>query len=287
LVALAVGAKSVGLVFSKTISYVTSDFVSLNRDVFRAIRYSCKLLAGHKLRFICDRGFDDEKTFAFVVNLRQQFVIRLYHNRTLLVPRGTARVQRSLEEVVRQVTQPVRFDAWFKRRGRWCKCLVTLGYAQVWLPDHEHPYYLLVSHVHGIGQQWMLLTNVPITNAEQAREIWLNYRRRWRIETTFRFLQKEGLRWDDFKVQDLEAIRRLIAMVLIAALFLLNIRLSLDETSLQILWILGGKQGLKSERDGPYLALRGYQKLLGCLTTVAVLKRYGQLDSLLSILHDL
>jgi hypothetical protein len=286
LVGLAVGAKSVGLVFSKTISYVTSGFVSLNRDVFRAIRYSHKILVGHTLRFICDRGFDDEKIFALVVGMCQQFVIRLYHNRTVLLRRGAAQVERALEEIARQIAQPIRFDTWLKRGGRWHKCLVTLGYVRIWLPNHKHPYYLLVSHVHGTGQEWMLLTNVPITSAEQAREIWFNYRRRWRIETTFRFLQKEGLRWEDFKVLDLEAIRRLITLVLIAALFLLNIRLFLDDASLQILLILGGKQGLKSERDGPYLVLRGYQKLLGCLVTLAVLKRYGQLDSLLPALHD-
>jgi hypothetical protein len=79
----------------------------------------------------------------------------------------------------------------------------------------------------------------------------------------------------------------LITLVLIAALFLLNVRLFLDETSLQILLILGGKQGLKSKRDGPYLVLRAYQKLLGCLATLAVLKRYAQLVSLALALHDL
>jgi hypothetical protein len=131
------------------------------------------------------------------------------------------------------------------------------------------------------------LTNVPITNSKQAQEIWFNYRRRWCIETAFRFLQRDGLRWDDFKVLDFEAIRRLIVLVLIAALFLLNIRLFLDETSLHILLTLGGKQGLKSERDGPYLALRGLQKVIGCLATLAVLKRCGQLDALLLALDDL
>ena len=287
LVALALGRKSVGLVFAKTISYLTDHFVSLNREVFRAIRYSRAILAGQKLRFICDRGFDDEKTFAFVTSLEEEFVIRLCHNRTLLVERGAARVERLLKEVASEITRSIRFDAWFKRGGRWRKCLVTLGFAQVWLPDHEHPYYLLVTHVHGIGQEWMLLTNVPIINSEQAREIWFNYRRRWRVETTFRFLQRDGLRWEDFKVLDFEAIRRLITLVLIAALFLLNLRLFLDETSLQILLTLGGKQGLKSERDGPYLALRGFQKVIGCLATLAVLKRCGQLDALLLALDDL
>jgi hypothetical protein len=287
LVALALGKKGVGLIFSKTISYQADDFVSLNREVFRAIRYSRAILAGQRLRFVCDRGFDDEKTFDFVTSMEEEFVIRLYHNRTLLVERGPTRVECLLEEVAKDIPRSIRFDAWFKRGGRWRKCLVTLGFTQVWLPEHEHPYYLLVTYVHGIGQQWMLLTNVPVFNSKQAQQIWFNYRRRWRVETTFRFLQRDGLRWDDFKVLDFEAIRRLIILVLIAALFLLNIRLFLDETSLKILLTLGGKQGLKSERDGPYLVLRGFQKVIGCFATLAVLKRHGQLDALLLALDDL
>jgi hypothetical protein len=287
LVALALGRKSVGLVFAKTISYLTDDFVSLNREIFRAIRYGRAILKGRRLRFVCDRGFDDEKTFAFVTSLDEEFVIRLYHDRTVLVHQEEARLERLLKEVADEIPCPIRFDAWFKRAGRWRKGLVTLGFAQVWLPGHEHPYSLVVSHVYGVGQHWMLLTNVHITNVDQAREIWLNYRRRWRIETTFRFLQRDGLRWDDFKVLDFQAIRRLITLVLIAALFLLNIHLFLDETSLQLLLILGGKQGLKNERDGPYLALRGLQKVIACCATLAVLRRYDQLDALLLALDDL
>ncbi|MBM3301737.1 MAG: hypothetical protein FJY85_17525, partial [Deltaproteobacteria bacterium] len=81
---------------------------------------------------------------------------------------------------------------------------------------------------------------------------------------TFRFLQEEGLHWEDFKVLDLEPIRRLVNVVLIAALFLLNAHYYLDATTLEMILTLGGKLGLKSERDGPYLALRGCQKLLLC-----------------------
>lgn len=287
LVALALGKDKVGLTFAKTISYVTKDFVSLNREIFRAIRYSHVVLQGRKIRVICDRGFDDEKTFAFVVSLDEEFVIRLYHDRLLRLPQGEGWQEQSLQEIVRHLPRPLRFEARFKIRGRWRKSLVTLGYCQVWLPGHQHPYWLVVSEVYGLSQRWVLLTNVPVTSLEQAREIWDNYRRRWRVEETFRFLQREGLRWDDFKVLSLEAIRRLINVVLIAALFLLNWHLYLDETAHQLLLLLGGKQGLKSERDGLYLALRGWQKLLACLATLAVLKRYGKLDSLLQALDAL
>lgn len=287
LIALACSPKKVGLTFAKTISYKTEDFVSLNRDIFRAIRYSHAIFADHKLRFVCDRGFDDEKTFAFVVSLGEEFVIRLHHNRTLQLQRGRTRVDKLLEELIQETARRVRFDAYFKVRGRWRKCQVTLGYRKVWLPDHSHPYWLVVSDVCGIGQRWILLTNVPIHSAKQAKGIWFNYRRRWRVENTFRFLKKEGLRWEDFKVLDWEAIRRLLNLVLIAALFLLNVKYLLDESSLQLLLTLGGKLGLKSERDGPYLLLRGFQKLLICINTLAVLKRYGKAHKLLRLLDAL
>lgn len=287
LVGLALGKKNVGLTFAKTISYCTKEFVSLNREVFRAIRYSHVILQGHRLRFICDRGFDDEKTFTFVTRLGEEFVIRLYHDRSLLVSQRGEWHEQSLEETVRRLPRSLRFESWFKVHGRWRKCQVTLGYCSVRLPGQEQIYYLVVSEVYGLNQCWVLLTNVPILTLEQAREIWANYRRRWRIEETFRFLQREGLRWEDFKVLGLEAIRRLVNVVLIAALFLLNLCLYVDEGLHHLLLILGGKQGLKSERDGPYLALRGWQKLLACITTLAVLKRYGQLELLLQALDAL
>ncbi|MDW7997787.1 MAG: hypothetical protein RMJ46_08965, partial [Bacteroidota bacterium] len=58
--------KSVGLTFAKTISYCTKDFVRLNWEIFRAIPYSPVLLQGRRIRFLGDRGLDDEKTFTFV-----------------------------------------------------------------------------------------------------------------------------------------------------------------------------------------------------------------------------
>lgn len=58
--------------------------------------------------------------------------------------------------------------------------------------------------------------------AKQAKEIWFNQRRRWGIEQKFRFIKKEGLHIEDFRVLPLEGIRRLANVVLVAALFILN-----------------------------------------------------------------
>jgi hypothetical protein len=83
-----------GVDLRQTISYKTEDF--LNRDIFHAIRYGHAVLKGHQLRFVSDRGFDDEKTFAFIVNLDEEFIIRLYLNRILQIQRGQARTEKLL-----------------------------------------------------------------------------------------------------------------------------------------------------------------------------------------------
>ena len=282
LVSLAMARDRAGLTCARTISYVSEDFVSLNRDIFRAIRYSHVILADHKLRFVCDSQFDDEKTFGFIVGLEEEFVFRLCHNRTLLI--GRKRRQVLLEDLVPTLPRPIRFDAHFKVGGCWRKCQVNLGDLKVWLPGHERPYWLIVSEVPALGQVWILLTNVPIRSVKRAKEIWFNYRRRWDIEQKFRFLKKEGLRIEDFKVLPLENIRRLVNIALLAALLILNGQLFFPNRAWRILLRLGGKMGLKSEKDGPYLLLRGLGKLFACLAVLTLLKREGLLDGLLELL---
>ncbi len=287
LAALAIAKDRVGLTYARTISYQEADFLSLNREIFRAIRYSKTILRGHKLRFVCDSQFDDEKTFHYIVRLDEEFIIRLRHNRTLLVPFSRKKREVLLEEFVPLVRCPIRFEAWFRVGGRWRKCQVTLGYRKVWLPGHQKPYWLVISHVYGLFQTWILLTNVPVLNQHIARQIWHDYRHRWEIEGEWRFLKEEGLRIEDFKVLSLEGIRRMVSIVLLAALLILNGRHFFPDKAWQILLRLGGKLGLRSERDGPYLLLRGLCKVLTCLATLALLKQEGLLQGLLELLDSL
>jgi hypothetical protein len=78
-----------------------------------------------------------------------------------------------------------------------------------------------------------------------------------RHATLVEFIKKEGLRIEDFKVLHLENIRRLVNVVLSASLLILNGQLFFPDKAWRILLRLGGKMGLKSEKDGPYLLLRG------------------------------
>ncbi|MBC7262927.1 MAG: hypothetical protein H5T64_01040 [Chloroflexi bacterium] len=71
------------------------------------------------------------------------------------------------------------------------------------------------------------------------------------MECWFRFLKEEGLHLEDVQVRSLESIRRLVYLVLIAALFVLNRQLYLCPLIIQALLCLGGKLGIKADKDGP------------------------------------
>jgi len=50
--------------YANWFSYVTADFVSENREIYRSIRITRALFPDHKLRFVADAGLDDQKIFS-------------------------------------------------------------------------------------------------------------------------------------------------------------------------------------------------------------------------------
>ena len=86
-------------------------------------------------------------------------IIRLYHNRTLKLRYNSQWSEKLLEDVVAKINHRIHFDAYFKVDGRWRKCQVTSGYRKVWLPGHEHPYWLLVSHCSMPDTSWTNLVS--------------------------------------------------------------------------------------------------------------------------------
>lgn len=80
---------------------------------------------------------------------------------------------------------------------------------------------------------------------------------RGRIEQGYRFDQEQGLDVEEVRVQTVERMRRLFAMVLLAAqlVFVLAVRWPPKA----VLWLrqLGGKLNCPSDRDGMYWLLQG------------------------------
>jgi len=90
-----------------------------------------------------------------------------------------------------------------------------------------------------------------------AKQVYEDWRLRSRIEHGYRFDQEQGLDVEDMRVRTLERMRRLFGLVLAAAQFVFHIMHHWPKQA--VLWLrkLGGKLGLKTDRDGPYILLRG------------------------------
>ena len=92
---------------------------------------------------------------------------------------------------------------------------------------------------------------------------------RGRIEHGYRFDQEQGLDAEDVRVRTLERMRRLFVLVLVAAQWVFFIAKHWPEEA--VLWLrkLGGKFGRKSDRDGPYILLRGLSAVLQSVATLS------------------
>jgi len=246
--------------YANWFSYRTADFVSQNREVYRAVRITRALFSRQILRFVTDSEMDDQKFFAQVAQVNGEFVTRVKHperivevynvrtqawERTTL---GAAAVRVFLEET-RQVA--------FTHAGKTRRVTLRFGRLACRLPDTQQAVWVLVVHSPTREDDVLLITNVPLTSRRLMRQVYDDWRLRGRVEHGYRFDQEQGLDVEDMRVQKLERMRRLFVLVLLATQFVYFINATWPRDA--ILWLrdLGGKLGLTCDHDGPYVLLRG------------------------------
>ena len=136
------------------------------------------------------------------------------------------------------------------------------------LPETQQVLWVLAAHCPDFKCDLILLTNVPVRTSRDARMIYTGWRYRPQIEHTYRFDQEDGLDVEDVRVQTLERMRRVFVLTLLAALFVYHIAHAWPQR--MVLWLrrLGGKLGLSSDRDGPYVLLAG---ICAVLVTAVIL----------------
>jgi hypothetical protein len=260
--------------YANWFSYVTGDFLSQNREVERAVRVTRALFPGQILRFVTDSEMDDQKFFARVARTQAEFVTRVKYPQRIVevcnvrtqtwesTPLGVAAAKVFLEE-----TRRVAFTHAGKTR------LVTLcfGRLEFRLPETQQRLWLIVVHSPAHDYDVLLITNVPLTSRRALREVYEDWRLRGRVEHGYRFDQEQGLDVEDMRVRTLERMRRLFVLVLLAAQFVFYINRTWPHAA--ILWLreLGGKLGLTSDHDGPYVLLRGMAAVWLTLATLRFL----------------
>jgi len=258
--------------YANWFSYQTADFLSQNREIQRSIRTTRWVFPDQHLRFVMDSGGDDQKIFAWIEQAQAEFVITATHLERVVEVYNT-RLERweaeHLQDLVACVPWEVTFQTLFQHAGRRRLATVKMGWFRIRLPDTHQELWVLVAEDDLFDNTLVLLTNVPLADEAQARAGYADWRLRGRIEHGYRFDQEQGLDVEDLRVQTLERMRRLFALVLLAAQFVFYLMKQWPAQA--VLWLrkLGGKLGLTTDRDGPYILLRGLSAVWHTVATLS------------------
>jgi hypothetical protein len=200
-----------------------------------------------------------------------EFIIWATHNR--LVEVYNDRLDHWEEELLDELTSTVPLP--LKLRGKFTHARqvrvadLAVGWLKIRIPTTQQVLWALVAHDPDYDRDLVLLTNIPIHTAADAKTVYKEWCYRPQIEHTYRFDQEDGLDVEDRRVQTLERMRRIFVMVLLAALIVYHIAHAWPHH--MVLWLrqLGGKLGLSQDLDGAYVLLSGIGAVFLTATTLA------------------
>ena len=96
------------------------DFISQNKEIEQAFETTCRLYPGYQVRFVGDAGLDDQKMFAQVEHLEQEFVFRASHLERI-VEVYNDRLDRWETETLQDLTETVLYQATFAGAFQTCR----------------------------------------------------------------------------------------------------------------------------------------------------------------------
>lgn len=208
--------------------YDKGDYINTGRAYLQAVKESGQLLKqgieGVKVCHVSDREFDGEKYFEAIDGQGDHFISRLKlsrlsnEQRAVYTPKGKASKKKAFKKLV---------DKPFESRESYqiaCLTIKSKTYRQVdcrleWEPLelNQKQYWavritLLQAGRPIFDQPMLLLTNRPVKNVHQAKQVYQGYILRFKIEVVFRFM-KQDLGWETFQARDFESIKNLLAIV--------------------------------------------------------------------------
>jgi len=169
---------------------------------------------------VVDRGFDSRVMFDDWLDNHYRFVARLVGNRHLMpMYDGLPQTPIRADQLAEQIPTPHRFDKIVKRRGKPVIHITQVGWTKVHLPGRQEELTLVVSRLAGNDTPMMLLTNVPVENAADAKRIMRFYIRRWECEEGIRFL-KSQVNLERIRTFSWTAICRLVLLAVLVMMYL-------------------------------------------------------------------
>ena len=209
-------------IFSQIHSSRVKAFTSINDITFSAMERSAALFG--KATFVMDRGYDDNKMFLKLDDLKQDYVIRLTAKRKLCfhgkwIPATRLRDQRKGKIKTPLVYKGKSQDAY-------------LSHVKVQITASRKDIYLVL--VYGITEHPMMLaTNKEIRSREDVIKVAKTYLSRWRIEEYFR-CKKQMFQFENFRVRKLTAINALNFYITLCMAFLAHISMKSETNALKV-----------------------------------------------------
>ncbi len=228
---------------SRLISHVHKDFKSENQLVAQAIRHVRPYVPDEAL-WVFDRAFDGKNHYRAFADAGIKFAVRMtvpkhdakkgskQKQRNIFVGGSKHRIGdlvHSLSPIHDFRIRKFREDA--KRSWdvsvAWIETVQLQGYAKSGKAldhgDEEHPYSLVVARgvddadaAKGLGQDpLVVLTNMPVTTAEEAEMVINAYMDRWGVEEAHRYL-KQAFALEQIRALTWAGLRRLVLFAMLA-----------------------------------------------------------------------
>jgi hypothetical protein len=209
-------------IYSKIHSSKEKTFTSVNNVTFDAMERG-KAMFG-KATFVMDRGYDDNKMFLKLDELKQDYVIRLTAKRKLLFHNKWVAATELRNRRKGKITTPVFYKG--KKREAY------LSHVKVQITAFRKDIYLVL--VYGITEHPMMLaTNKELKSRDDVIRIARLYFSRWRIEEYFR-CKKQVFRFENFRVRKLKAINALNFYITLCMAFLALISMKSETNALKV-----------------------------------------------------
>ena len=209
-------------IFSRIHSSSEKDYKSANTITFEAMEQGAALF--EKATFAMDRGYDDNKMFLKMDELKQDYVIRLKSNRKLLYHNKWTMAT----ELRNRRKGKVKTSVYYKGKEHEA----YLSHVKVQITASRKDIYLVL--VYGITEHPMMLaTNKEIKSKEDVIKVARIYFSRWKIEEYFR-CKKQMFQFENFRVRKLVSINALNFYITLCMAFLAHISMKPETNALKV-----------------------------------------------------
>ena len=209
-------------IFSRIHSSSEKDYKSVNTITFQAMERGAALFG--KATFCMDRGYDDNKMFLKLDDLKQDYVIRLKSNRKLLYHNRWTMASQLRD----RRKGKIKTNVFYKGKDHEA----YLSHVKVQITASRKDIYLIL--VYGITEHPMMLaTNKVIRSKEDVVRVARTYFSRWKIEEYFR-CKKQMFQFENFRVRKLKAINALNFYITLCMAFLGLISMESETNALKV-----------------------------------------------------